>query len=209
MEGDPGRGQEYILWPCFELSIARADPVSDKRPETDADILSRSRVLSSEQLRREERRRKGGGYRVDLPSHMAQCDANYHLLLQLFPGLRDEQSKAFSLALGATDIAVSFTVLEKGPYTTQLEIGPGEGQGSLPKWLEPIGVPQMRVQVYHDARSAEVMSYQHENRFHGAYEYPNHRMRQRDEKAQLNRFLGEFLALCMDHGASRQPVELR
>ena len=62
------------------------------------------------------------------------------------------------------------------------------------------------VTIYHDARSAEVVSYQAQNRFHGSYEYPNSRMRQRDEKVQLNRFLSEFLTLCLEHGASSQPV---
>ena len=47
-----------------------------------------------------------------------------------------------------------------------------------------------------------MVSYQHESRFYGAYEYPNKRMRARDEKEQLNRFLGEYLALCLAIGMS-------
>ena len=66
----------------------------------------------------------------------------------------------------------------------------------------------MRIQLYHDAKSAEVVAYQHQSRFHGAYEYPNKRMRARDEKEQLNRFLGEYLSLCLAVGMSPDPVNL-
>jgi len=173
--------------------------MSEKRPETDADILSRSRMVSSTQLRR----RRKGGYSVDLPSHMAECDANYHRLLQLFPDLREQDERQLSLPLPALQADVVFVVAEKGPYTTLLNIN----VKSEEKWFAMAGALAMSVRVYHDARSAEVVSYQQQNRFHGAYEYPNTRMRQRDEKAQINRFLGEFLTLCLDHGASAHPIQ--
>ncbi len=174
--------------------------MSEKRPETDADILSRSRMVSSAQLRR---RRRKGGYSVDLPSHMAECDANYHRLMQLFPDLREEDERQLSLPLPALQADVVFVVAEKGPYTTLLNIDVNSDQ----KWFAMAGAPAMDVRVYHDARSAEVVSYQQQNRFHGTYEYPNTRMRQRDEKAQINRFLGEFLTLCLEHGASAHPIK--
>jgi uncharacterized protein YqiB (DUF1249 family) len=34
------------------------------------------------------------------------------------------------------------------------------------------------------------------------YQYPNASMYQRDEKAQQNRYLGEWLSLCLSHGHS-------
>ena len=68
------------------------------------------------------------------------------------------------------------------------------------------GTPTIQIRVYHDAKSAEVAEIQNQNRFYGVYEYPNDRMRQRDEKAQINRFLGEFLTLCLEHGASADSV---
>ena len=60
----------------------------------------------------------------------------------------------------------------------------------------------MRIRMYHDAKSAEVVEYQHQNRFHGSYEVPNRRMRQRDEKAQLNQFR-EYLRYCLAVGGAR------
>ena len=97
---------------------------------------------------------------------------------------------------------VVFEVLEKGPYTTLLQLDVSSDEN----WLRLATAPSLTVRVYHDAQSAEVVSYQEQNRFHGAYEYPNSRMRQRDEKVQINRFLGEFLSLCLEHGASTHPI---
>ncbi|EMP84373.1 hypothetical protein VC116063_002770 [Vibrio cholerae O1 str. 116063] len=40
------------------------------------------------------------------------------------------------------------------------------------------------------------------------YDYPNENMVQPDEKAQLNRFLGDWLTFCLKHGISRSPITL-
>ncbi len=178
--------------------------MSEKRPETDADILSRSKVLTGAQLACAQRLQQSRRYSVDLPAHMAECDANYVRLMRMFPDLREKDKQHINLPLTGLDAVVVFDVLEKGPYTTLLKIDVSSEQ----KWLEMAAAPAMTVRVYHDAQSAEVVSYQAQNRFHGAYEYPNTRMRQRDEKVQINRFLGEFLSLCLSHGASTTPISL-
>jgi uncharacterized protein YqiB (DUF1249 family) len=61
------------------------------------------------------------------------------------------------------------------PYTTTLHV---RQEHSLP-WLP---VPQLEVQVYHDARMAEVVSAEHARRFRSIYPYPNAAMHQPDEK---------------------------
>ena len=67
--------------------------------------------------------------------------------------------------------------------------------------------PRLTVRLYHDARSAEVVEYQRARHFNAVYDYPNRDMRQPDEKAQVNRFLGEFLSVCLKHGvAVKEPV---
>ncbi len=177
--------------------------VSEKRPETDADILSRSRPVDGLRVGKTARRRNR--YSVDLPSHMAECDANYHRVMRLFPNLRDTEEERIALPLPNLNAEVVFEVLERGPYTTLIKID----LTAQEKWMDMATTPAMTVRVYHDAQSAEVVSYQHQNRFHGAYDYPNTRMRQRDEKVQINRFLGEFLTLCQEHGASTQPISLK
>ena len=173
--------------------------MSDKRPETDADILSRSTELSydfatgGQQL--------GRRYHHDLAGHMAECDTNFIRLMQLFPTLREEDFKCVMLLPGASGTRVELNVLKRGPYTTLLQLAqvPKQDWGSS---------PNMRIQLYHDTKSAEVVAYQHQSRFHGAYEYPNKRMRARDEKEQLNRFLGEYLSLCLAVGMSPDPLNL-
>lgn len=174
--------------------------MSDKRPETSADIVSRSRIVRG--YGRRARAGKQRQYSVDLGSHMAECDANYHRLVRLFPDLRDSDSKDFRLHLPNFEADVVFTVRDKGPYTTVLDMT----VRSEHKWMGMATMPEMSIRIYHDAQSAEVIAYQNQRRFHGKYEYPNTRMRQRDEKVQLNRFLGEFLNLCFERGASSDPV---
>ncbi len=139
-----------------------------------------------------ERRR----YRVDLPSQMAECDANYLRLSRLFPAMCDEEERSFILALGGRDSQVRISVVERGPYTTLLDIK------QLPdvSWLAQA---HLRVRLYHDARSAEVVECQGVRHFRAAYGYPNPSMHQPDEKAQVNRLLSEFLTLCLAQGAAR------
>lgn len=186
--------------------------MSDKRPETDADILSRSIALSSSELKRAQeralRQANARRYRVDLPAHMAECDANYVRLLRLFPDLREKSTQTINLPLQALQAQVQFEVLEKGPYTTLLKVDlqPLQASETTPTWIELVGAPTLTVRIYHDARSAEVAGYQSQSTFHSSYSYPNTRMRQRDEKVQLNRFLSEFLTVCLEYGASSHPV---
>ena len=67
-------------------------------------------------------------------------------------------------------------------------------------------MPQLEVQVYHDARMAEVISAEHARRFRSIYPYPNVFMHQPDEKAQLNVFLGEWLSHCLALGHEFEVV---
>ncbi len=173
--------------------------MSEKRPETSADIVSRSKVVPGSTLRASQRRRRE--YSVDLQHHMAECDANYVRLMRLFPKLKSQDTQAFKLVLPQLDAQVEFKVVERGPYTTLLNIS----FANTDKWSS-LATPSMQVRVYHDASSAEVVSYQNQNYFHGKYEYPNTRMRQRDEKVQVNRFLGEFLHMSLEHGITATPI---
>jgi uncharacterized protein len=61
-------------------------------------------------------------------------------------------------------------------------------------------VYQGDVRLYHDASLAEVVKCQRYQSFSPRYEYPNVDMHQIDEKAQMNRFLGELLTHCLSHG---------
>ncbi|MCH8140636.1 MAG: DUF1249 domain-containing protein [Proteobacteria bacterium] len=120
--------------------------------------------------------------------------------MKLFPLLREEDVSVFGIIVGQHPSEVRIEVLERSPYTTHIR------RTQLPQapWSKK---PSLTVRMYHDARSAEVVEYQHARHFRAVYDYPNQYMRQPDEKVQVNRFLGEFLALCLEHGvAVNEPV---
>ncbi|TVS11024.1 MAG: DUF1249 domain-containing protein [Gammaproteobacteria bacterium] len=143
-------------------------------------------------------------YKVDLAAHMAECDANYARLHQLLPELFDRDERTLSLTLPqVADRVLRFRVVERCPYTTTLAL---DFTRAASDWHPLVPAPRLLVRLYHDARTAEVTAYQGEDRFQGRYDYPNGRMHQPDEKAQLNRFLGEYLALCLAHGREPAPV---
>jgi uncharacterized protein YqiB (DUF1249 family) len=199
-----------VVTGCVRLGILGFDKprrimlgVSEKRPETDADIITRSQIVTGGAIgRRDQRRSKESKYSLDLPAHMAECDANFLRLMKLFPDMQDRDEQTFALHFAGNEAKVVLGVVERGPYTTLLNLR----QEPEVSWG---GTPSIRIRVYHDAKSAEVAEIQNQNRFYGVYEYPNARMRQRDEKAQINRFLGEFLTLCLEHGASTDPLHAR
>ncbi|HEY6600079.1 MAG TPA: DUF1249 domain-containing protein [Pseudomonadales bacterium] len=138
-------------------------------------------------------------YRVDLAAHMAECDANYLRLVKLAPGLDDGEQRLLVLVVAERRITVRIALLERCPYTSLIEI-------SQHPWLDGLAfelpAPRLLVRMYHDARSAEVVEFQTARRFHPVYAYPNDEMRHRDEKAQINRFLAEYLSACLYHGVA-------
>jgi uncharacterized protein YqiB (DUF1249 family) len=150
-------------------------------------------------------------YSIDLRAHMAECDANYARMHRLLPELFDADERLVTLPLpGDDDGTIVFRVVERCPYTTTLSVrfdDPAFGEEADDDgWHHMVPAPELRVRLYHDAQTAEVTGYQGEDRFAGRYEYPNEKMRQPDEKVQLNRFLGEYLALCLAHGREGEPV---
>jgi len=152
--------------------------------------------------RRQSRRGRGNrGYSIDLPAHMAECDANYLRLMKLFPAIDQVDAASIGVDVNGTRLEVLLEVLERSPYTTQIRLSQ---RPELP-WSRKASIT---IRLYHDARSAEVVEYQGRKHFlRAVYDYPNADMRQPDEKAQINRFLGEYLALCLRHGvAAEMPV---
>lgn len=136
-------------------------------------------------------------YSIDLCAHMAECDANYLRLAKLMPNLNDSDGRVFNVTLAAATLVVRFEVRERSRYTTVLEVTQDGGSGGLQSMI-------MSVRLYHDAKSAEVIAYQNQRGFAAVYDYPNAKMRHRDEKAQVNRLLSEFLSMCLANGVSSE-----
>ena len=94
---------------------------------------------------------------------------------------------------------VELSIIDRSKYTSVIAI---EQKPEL-KWGAN---PRLKVRLYHDTKSAEVIEYQDQNRFRSHYDFPNKRMRQTDEKVQLNLFLGEYLKFCLLTGAAQYTL---
>ena len=158
-------------------------------------------------------------YVPDLIADMAECDANYIRLLRLFPGMLETDSLEFGVDSGnrtapnATPNAiqgttedgaiVTISILERCPYTTMMTVNVSNEEDSpWVKW------PTLDVRVYHDIKSAEVISFERHRNFKFRYYTPNQQLFQPDEKSQINRFFGELLTYCYKYGHSLESVDL-
>lgn len=142
------------------------------------------------------------GYKVDLKRYMADCEANYARLMKLFPTLMVDSTRLIGLQHGDRRVVV-LSVLEQTPYTSLVGFRQSEQEQATTKWLQ---VPELNVRLYHDARVAEVVDWYGLRRPQPRCQYPNARMHQRDEKAQWNRFLGEWLSQCINFGYCAEPL---
>lgn len=163
-------------------------------------------------------------YQLSLIEDIAERDANYIRLLRLLPKLRawrdlsrrplaefDEAVTARLRGHGVLfllpgrdgrDVTLRIRVTDAFRYTTCLEIM------QQPDDPDRMANPEMQVRVYHDVNSAEVVSYQGHRGFKARYRQPNERMYQVNEKALINRFLGEWLTLCLQCGRMELGREL-
>jgi uncharacterized protein YqiB (DUF1249 family) len=140
----------------------------------------------------QSRRRARGGYRIDLSDLHAQCEANYHRLMRLFPEYEQQSACVFA----AGEVSVSLEVTARDRYTTDMRLR-YQGMASAP-WAGSC----FDLRLYHDARMAEVVHCSTSRRFEARYRYPNPEMLQRDEKFQQNRFAAELMEFCLSHGRS-------
>jgi len=152
-------------------------------------------------------RHKHKRYQVDLGALMAACETNYwrlrKLLLPEFPHFACGEVIVFALpALNRqSERYLRLRIVERCTYTTTLELSEVISDDNASRW----GLsPQLAVRIYHDAKTAEVIAFQHQRHFHGHYEYPNPQMRQQDEKFQLNSLLAEWLHHCLQYGYRQQ-----
>lgn len=141
-------------------------------------------------------------YRPDLAEDLAECDANYLRLRRLFPAMREEDGFAFGFrGQSGAPAQVRLAVRERSRFTTTLvvEVASEAGRPFI-RW------PRLKVRIYHDVKSAEVVQFERHRNFRHRYPTPNRQMFAPDEKAQVNRFLGELLTHCLAYGHSLEPV---
>jgi len=136
-------------------------------------------------------------YVPDLRSFITNCESNYLRLLRLLPEIDNLSKWSFGIESATEELSkVTVQVVERSKYTVTLRL---TQESELVDWMP---LPTITVRLYHDAHVAEVLSFQKNRYVKQRYEYPNQKMYMPDEKAQLNRFLGEWLAHCKQVGAS-------
>jgi hypothetical protein len=122
-----------------------------------------------------------------------QCELNFLRLEQIFPDMR-LTLKTLIYAGVKDQLRMEIEVIDRAPYTTHLFVR-GEVSG-LP-WA---GEMEMDVQMYHDARMAEVSRYSSQKLVFIRNRYPNAQMFQRHEKWHANQFLGVWLDYFIQSG---------
>jgi len=139
---------------------------------------------------------------VDIRSHHALCEINFHRLLCLLPDMRNGvESWNFVVGEAAGKLQVCVKLLDEAPYTTTVEVEQSRHWGDC--ILNDI-LPSARIilRLYHDVRMAEIIAWDQHKQWLPEYHYPNAQMYQPDEKVALNQFLGEWLCFCNKHGVS-------
>lgn len=137
-------------------------------------------------------------YIQSLPKYITLCEQNYLRLLKLMPD--EQQGATRHIAIAGSDYLL--TVKHCAKYTTDLDIA----QQSSPIYGLPFW--SMNVRLYHDARVAEVVYPNYHQRVKPSYGYPNPDMHQKDEKYQVNAFLGDWLSACVENGRSNFQWEV-
>lgn len=131
-------------------------------------------------------------YKFNLIAHISRCEANYYRLSRLLGRADSREFCNRSVLIDGHQFELQFKVHQAGTFTTVVELCQ----------QNPDGVPElkMKVHVYHDLQTAEVVSYQGHSRFRVVYPYPNPAMHLPNEKELVNKFLTELLKTCLADG---------
>lgn len=130
---------------------------------------------------------------------MQLYEDNYRYLLRILPDVKAIRGTVVSEFNGRPVLFVD--MLEQCPYTSIMAVTHYLGSGS-----RNVSDMELKLRVCHDARVAEVTSYQQHAKLLPIYHYPNRRMYQRHEKKQVNLFLREWLLYCLRYGFQFEPV---
>jgi uncharacterized protein YqiB (DUF1249 family) len=143
-------------------------------------------------------------FRVDIKGHHALCEMNFFRLEKLMPGYKNGISHwgyQFGGTHGSSNIlaSVQIKIIDRAPYTTTVEfIQSPDQRGTFSDNLLP--ETKLVVRLYNDVKMAEIVSWDQHRNWLPQYAYPNRQMYHPDEKLELNRFLGDWLAFCRKQG---------
>lgn len=135
-------------------------------------------------------------YKFDLAALQRLAARNYVALQRLLPQSNTVGAKR---QVRVSDhLLFELKIKEAAPFTTIVQIKQERSSWAYTAALEA----DIEVRLYHDARLAEVTSSNGISRLQARYETPNPNMHEADEKRQVNKFLAEWLQLCLQQGRS-------
>jgi uncharacterized protein YqiB (DUF1249 family) len=140
----------------------------------------------------------------DLPALIDLYESNYVRVMRLAPDLQAMQGTAISRVAGALDLYM--TVEERFKYTTSLMLTYRFEDDQVA--LEP----RARVFVYHDVRTAEIVSHYRRKRSKVINPWQRGKMPEIQRRWRMNRFLNKWLRFCAYQGhlfLNWSSVELR
>lgn len=128
----------------------------------------------------------------DLAALIELYESNYVRLMRLAPELEEMDGTALSRVAGALDLYL--TVDERFKFTTSVLLTYRFDDDEVS--LEP----RARIVVYHDVRSAEVVSHYRRRRDRGLSPWQRGRMPEVERRYRMNRFLNKWLRFCAHQG---------
>ncbi len=133
-------------------------------------------------------------YQPRVAKLLSVCQFNYTYLQQLLH-LLDEQRTSIEF----DEIRLNLNTQDNSTYTETFELNMS--------WTKVSFLPDlsMTIRLYHDARLAEVLTYQQVSRLLAVYKYPNDNMHQPDEKYRVNAFLQHVLKSCLELVVKNPP----
>lgn len=115
---------------------------------------------------------------ADLHHYLSVCDQNYHLMMRVLISENAPDSSR----------GVYVTLLENTPYTSLVR---AIQRPALPPWVSTY---EWMIRLYHDAKTAEILSFQDQRPLKPAEQLCNPYLHHKDEKNQNNLFLNQWLA---------------
>ena len=136
--------------------------------------------------------------KYDVSQQAGYYEANFERLAWLAPTLASAHGGL--LSHGADGMSLQLTILEHSKYTTTIAL-----THHLRMDDTMIRDPFMKIRIYHDARVAEVLSYQCQSQLQIFHPDATLNVPNLHEKCRINRFLSEWLDYCITHGYRFTP----
>ena len=136
---------------------------------------------------------------IDLFAHVARCESNFSRLAKLLRTATRAEFQSRTVKFPNESAPVRFECSRMSKYTSAVLV--------VQETSDEFTNLSLKIHVYHDTRSAEVVSYQRHYDFHVLDTKPKPPRTQRFEKIEMNRFLSELLDHCITFGIPK-PGEL-